>query len=203
VRFVLSSLALALASFISAAVTRAETQQACENVADLSWQQAIVQSQSFIAKAWVQHGPDWHVAFDSAPVARNPFALEKDATAAPQSRGFVWARDVVCGIKPGDEGSTVRIAYTAKAIRFSQDNKSWSKPQKNGILVALELTLKNGNWTIAEKSSEFSVLLPDAVLGLPKADELPNSAAWPDNRCRAPKHWEGKTCVASISDALP
>lgn len=201
VRFGFATFVLILAAYSTAPSAHAGTSQPCENVADLSWRQAIAEAQSFVAKSWVQLGPDWHVAFDSAPVARNPFALEKEVPGAKETHGFVWARDVGCAIKPGDDPSVVKIAYTAKAFRFSQDNTTWSKPQKNGVLIALELTLKSGNWVIADRSSEFSVLLPDVVLRLPKHDELPNPTAWPDNRCRAPKHWEGKTCVASISSA--
>lgn len=198
VRILSALLAVIMLPIADAGAVDPKAPIACESVADAGWQQAVAEAQSFVVKSWVQRGPDWHAVFESAPVARNPFAIGKDVSGAAATRGFVWARDVVCDVKQGDDPSAVKIAYTAKAFRFSQDNKSWTKPQKNGVLVALELTLKNGNWVIADKSNEFSVLLPDVVVRIPRSDEIPNPAAWPDNRCRAPKHWEGKTCVAGI-----
>jgi hypothetical protein len=181
----------------------AETAQPCDVVSDVHQQQAVRQAASFVAKTWIERGPDWHSVFETGAIKKNPFALPKDAAGTPATKGYIWARDVGCSIKPGAESSIYRIAYTAAAVRFNQDNLGWSKPQKNALLIALELSLKDGQWSLTDKSAEFSVLLAGDVQRLPNPDELPSPKAWPDKRCKAPNHWVGKDCAPDRSGVIP
>jgi hypothetical protein len=174
----------------------------CDGITDLQVRAALSGAQSFIAKTWVERGPDWIAGYDSKAVARNPFAVSKDDSGGAAIHGYVWARDVTCSVGSGSDASHVSVVFTAGAVRFKEGKAGWTKPLRNGVLVALDLNQSDGNWVIADKSSEQSVLMPENILRHPELAELPKPESWPDKRCPVPKHWEGKECVAQHAGSI-
>ena len=163
----------------------AQTPQLCESESDAQLREAIAQAHNFIALTWVERGPDWHAAFDSAAVARNPFASKKVQSGAPATHGYIWARDVSCGITNSEGNAGAAITYSAMSYRFNEDGRGWSKPLRNGVLIALDLVLKDDRWLVTDRSAERSVMLSENILRLPKPEELPNPKEWPDKRRKA------------------
>lgn len=192
---------LLLVTIASGGTVRAEATQSCDSVNDASLREAVTQANLYIAKSWMSRGPDLITAYDTPEVRRNPFATKKNASGAPASHGRIWARDIVCTMTNDPATGALKLAFTAAAFRFNEDGKRWTKPQKNGVLIALELRPKDGQWSISDRSAEFSVLLPEDVLRLPKLDEIPDQAAWPDKRCRSPQHWQGTICAEQPNDS--
>jgi hypothetical protein len=196
----LTAVTLLLAAIASGSAVRVAAAQSCDSVNDASLREADTQANAYIAKSWISRGQDWITAYDTPEVRRNPFATEKDASGAPASHGQIWARDISCIITDDPATGLVKLTYTAAVFRFSEEGKSWTRPQKNGVLIALELRLKDGQWSVTDRSADLSVLLPEDVLRLPKPEEIPDQAAWPDKRCRSPRHWEGKICAENPKD---
>lgn len=195
-RRVLTALTLVLGVGCFSGLCLADALQSCEDVTGVREQAARAAAASFIAKTWVDRGPDRIAAYDSKPVPRNPFAVSKDVSGGAAIHGFVWARDVTCKIGSGPDAASVLMTYAAGAVRFKEGKMGWSKPLKDGVLLVLELSETNGNWTITDKSAERSVLMPENVLRLPELAELPKPNSWPDKRCQSPKIWLGKDCVS-------
>ena len=183
------------------ASARAQATGPCDGVTSVREQAAVAVAANFVAKTWVENGPDWFAAYDSKSVPRNPFAVSKDVSGGAAIHGYVWARDVTCTIGSGPDAASVLMTYAAGAVRFKEGKASWSKPLKNSVLVVLELSDSNGNWTVADKSAERSVLMPENILRHPEPAELPKPNSWPDKRCPPPKSWLGKDCVAQSNGA--
>lgn len=190
-----AAVTILLAATASAGTVRAGTGQHCDSVNDADLREAVTQAKAYIAKSWASRGPDIVTAYDTPEVRRNPFAIKKDASGARATHGRIWARDISCLVTDDPATRMVKLTYTAAAFRFNEDGDRWTKPQKNGVLIALELSQKDGQWSVADRSGDFSVLLPEDVLRLPKPDEIPDQAAWPDKRCRLPRHWQGTICA--------
>ena len=190
-----STMILLLVAASAVGTVQAAANEPCDGVSDGSLKEAVSHAKDHISKVWVNRGPDWIAAYDTPDVKRNPFAIEKGATGSPALHGRVWARDVSCRLVNEPSGHLVKLTFTAAAFRFNEDGKRWSKPQKNGILVALELRQKDGQWAVIDRSAEFSVMLPEGVLRPPKSEELPDQAAWPDKRCPLPRRWAGAICA--------
>ena len=179
---ILAMAILMLSTSITSCPVSAQTPQPCESEGDTQLRDAIVESRNFVALTWVERGPDWHTSFDSAAVARNPFASHKEQSGAVATHGQIWARDVSCGIVKRDGNAGAEISYSAASYRFNEDGRGWSKPLKNGVLIVFELALKEDRWTVNGTKADRSVLLPDIVLRRPKPEELPNPKAWLDKR---------------------
>ena len=198
-RQVLTALTFVLGVGCFSCLSLADALQSCGGVTGIREQAARAGADSFISKTWVDRGPDWIAAYDSKPVARNPFAVAKDVSGGAAIHGFVWARDVTCTIGSGPDAASVLVTYAAGTVRFKEGKIGWSKPLKDSVLVVLELSKTNGNWTVADKSAERSVLMPENILRHPEPAELPKPNSWPDKRCPPPKSWLGKDCVAQSS----
>lgn len=168
----------------------------CDGVTDLQERAAVSAAANFVAKTWVENGPDWLVAYDSKPVPRNPFAVSKDISGGAAVHGYVWARDVACSYSRGADAAHATVTYAASAVRFKEGKMGWTKPLKSSVLVTLDLSFDDGNWIAVDKSAERSILMPENILRHPEQPEWPKPASWPDKRCQTPKHWEGKTCIA-------
>lgn len=181
-------------------IANAAAAQTCDSLNDEPLRDALTEAGLFISKTWTIRGPDWLTAYDTPEVRKNPFATKADESGAAASHGLIWARDVACTIANGTDADVEQLTYAAAAFRFNEDGKGWTKLQKNGVIIALDLIRKNGQWSISDKSAERSIILPENVLRLPKADELPLQGAWPDKRCKPPHHWEGKACVEKSAD---
>ena len=200
-RRVLTALTLVLGVGCFSCLCVADADQPCEGVTGVREQAARAAAASFVTKTWVDRGPDWIAAYDSKPVPRNPFAVSKDASGGAALHGYVWARDVTCRFGSGPDTGNLMVTYAAGAVRFKEGKTSWSKPLKNSVLIVLELSETNGNWIVADKSAEQSVLMPENILRHPEPAELPKPNSWPDKRCLSPKSWLGKDCVAQSSGA--
>lgn len=182
----------------SAARVEAKDARTCEGVNEEPLVRAIADARQYIAKSWTTRGPDWITVYDTPEIRRNPFAPKKDEAGASAIHGWIWARGVRCTVSEQDTG-VARLKFTATAFRFRENGNGWTKPQKNGVIVALEATLKDGNWLISDKSAEQSVLLPEGVLRPLRTDELPDPKLWLDKQCKAPSQWQGGVCTNTLA----
>ena len=177
----------------------AESDLNCDSVVDPQQVQSVKDARAYAALSWLQIGPDWHTSFSTKATVQNPFDVSRTSEPSPPVRGQIWARDVVCKIKPLAEGQGYAVLFTATKVRFKDGRSPWSKPQKNGVLIALEVIGTQDAREIRDSSEGLSVVLPDSVLRVPTPDDLPGLAKWPDPRCAMPKYWDGKACVAQQS----
>jgi hypothetical protein len=201
VRRALSNLALIMGVACCPASVQAQPTATCDAITDVQERAAVAAAANFVAKTWVENGPDWFAAYDSKAVPRNPFAVSKDISGGVAVHGYVWARDVACNYSRGADAAHATVTYAAGALRFKEGKTGWTKPLQDSVLVALDLSFDDENWSVVDKSPERSVLMPENILRRPEQPELPKPASWPDKRCQAPKHWEGKTCVVQSAPA--
>jgi hypothetical protein len=158
----------------------------CDAVSDASLIAAISEARTQAEKVWLV-GDDWRLAFDVKGTAPNPFDLKKDE-AVPASEpfsGLVWARDVVCSVEGAHDAAPVVVSFSAKRYRTREGDAAWSMPLKNGLLAIYEMVRDGDRWIAHDRSSERSILLPEAILRRPTTAELERFSGWPVKQNRS------------------
>lgn len=163
----------------------------CDAISDPVMQDGIAGARTRMRLEWRDIDGIWTTGYVLKGETPNPFALvteprpAKPLAAVPPTapiKGYVAARVVRCNvIVTSWPARTLRVRFSAAAVRFQEARSPWSPPIPDGILGEFAMAHEGGRWTMTDLSAEKSVLPPDRRLDMPPETiaRTVTRAAWP------------------------